>query len=246
MSSSRPPVARRSALTVAALALAALAATLVTIAGAHIRPSGHGHVPSAGSGDGPGPTQVLQQPSASPTPTKRAKPSRATDLAGLFLYVLGVLGVVFGLVVLIALLRSVIYRRRLARVRHRAPPQPAEDAAPDLTRTLRAAVDEALDELGAGGPVGDAIIACWLRLQAASSDAGIEPVASDTAQETIQRVFAVRTVRPEPLRALADLYREARFSGHLMVAADADAARAALGQVLADLTGASPQTHAAG
>jgi hypothetical protein len=245
VSSSRPPVARPSALTVAALALAALAAAVLTIAGAHIRPSGQGHVPSGGSGDGPAPTRFIQQPSASATP-KRVKPSRATDLAGLFLFVLGVLGVVIGLVVLVAVLRSVIYRRRLAKVRHRAPPHADEDAAPDLTRTLRAAVDEALDELGSGGPVADAIIACWLRLQAASSDAGIAPVASDTAEEAIERVFAVRTVRPAPLRALAELYREARFSGHRMAAADADAARAALREVLADLAGASAQAHAAG
>jgi acetylornithine deacetylase/succinyl-diaminopimelate desuccinylase-like protein len=245
VSSSRPPVARRSALTVAALALAALAAAVLTIAGAHIRPSGQGHVPSGGPGDGTGPTRFIQQPSAS-APPKRIKPSTATDLAGLFLYVLGVVGVVLGLVVLIAVLRSMIYRRRLARVRHRAPPHAGEDAAPDLTRTLRAAVDEALDELGSGGPVSDAIIACWLRLQAASSDAGIEPVASDTAEEAIERVFTVRTVRPAPLRALAELYREARFSGHQMVAADADAARAALREVLADLSGASSQTHATG
>lgn len=243
--SSSPPAARRSALTVAALALAALAAAVLMIAGAHVRPSGQGHVPTGGSGDGPAPTRFVQQPSSSP-PTKRVKPSKATDIAGLFLFVLGVLGVLIGLVVLIAVLRSVIYRRRLARVRHRAAPRPDEEAAPDFASTLRAAVGEALEELGSAGPVGDAIIACWVRLQAASSDAGIAPVASDTAEEAIERVFAVRTVRPAPLRTLADLYREARFSGHQMAASDADTARAALREVLADLSGVPSQAHAAG
>ena len=42
-------------------------------------------------------------------------------------------------------------------------------------------------------------------------------------------------VRAEPLRRLADLYREARFSRHRMTEADADAAREALTGILDDL-----------
>ena len=234
MSSDRPPVARRSALVVAALALAALAAATATIAGAHIRPGGQGHVPSGGGGQQGAPSYVITQ-SPSNIPPKQTKPSTATNLAGLFLYILGVLGVGFALVVLVAVLRTVIYRRRLSLTRHRAPPLAAE-APDDLAIRLRAAVDEALDELGTGGPVSDAIIACWLRLEHASQVAGVEPVPSDTAEEAIQRVFAVRAVRAAPLERLAELYREARFSRHRLGEADAEAARAALGQVLADLS----------
>jgi hypothetical protein len=232
VSSDRPPVARRSALVVAALALAALAAATVTIAGAHIRPGGHGHVPNGTGGQGAAPTVVITQPSASQSPSRKS--STATNLAGLFLVVLGLLGVCFALVILAAVLRAVIYRRRISLARHRAPPA-APQAADDLVVQLRAAVDDALDELAPGRPVSDAIIACWLRLERASRAAGVEPVPSDTAEEAIQRVFAARTVRAAPLHLLADLYREARFSRHRLGEAEAEAARAALGDVLADL-----------
>lgn len=241
MSSDRPPVARRSALAVAALALAAVAAATLMIAGAHIRPDGHGHAPTSG-GQRAAPTSVLSAARSSPPP-KQTRPSTATDLAGWFLYVLGLLGVGFALLILVALLRTVINRRRFSRVRHRATPAAPPDAADDLAVRLRAAVDGAIDEFGAGRPVRDSIIACWLRLEDASRAAGVEQVPSDTAEEAIQRVFAARTVRAAPLELLADLYREARFSRHPMGAAHAESARAALSEILADLGQAS---HVAG
>ena len=231
MSSDRPPVARRSALAVAALALAAVAAATLMIAGAHIRPGGHGHVPSGAQQAAP--TYAITQATVSPAP--KHKPSTVTDVAGLFLYVLGLLAVGFALVVLVAVLRAVVNRRWLSRARHRAPPAEPPDAADDLAVRLRAAVDEAIDEIGSTRPVRDSIIACWLRLEDASRAAGVEQVPSDTSEEAIQRVFAARTVRAEPLELLADLYREARFSRHAMGAAHADAARSALGEIVADL-----------
>ncbi len=222
-------------LVVAALALAACAAAVLTIAGAHVRPGGHGHVPGAGGGAVAAPTLVRSRPPQTPQPTKRPRPSTATDVIGGVLLVLGLIGVGFGIVILTWLLRTVIYRRQLARMRHRAPPPAPPDAAGDLAVHLSAAVDDALFELGSTGPVSDSIIACWRRLEDAAARAGIPAAESDTAQDQVERIFAARQVRTEPLVTLADLYREARFSRHQMTGHDVDEARAALTQILAEL-----------
>ena len=86
----------------------------------------------------------------------------------------------------------------------------------------RAAVDGAIDELGAGSAGARLDHRVLAAARGRGRAAGVEPVPSDTAEEAIDRVFAARTVRAAPLRTLADLYREARFSRHPMGAADAE------------------------
>ena len=58
---------------------------------------------------------------------------------------------------------------------------------------------------------------------------------ADTPEEAVGRMLGAGGVRAEPLRRLADLYREARFSRHRMTETDVDAARAALTGILDDL-----------
>jgi hypothetical protein len=65
--------------------------------------------------------------------------------------------------------------------------------------------------------------------------AGVEPRQSDTPDEFVRRVLESAQVRPAPLRELAELYREARFSAHPMTETDRAAARTALRAVGADL-----------
>ena len=71
----------------------------------------------------------------------------------------------------------------------------------------------------------NAIVACWLRLEAAAAAAGVEPRPSDTAEEATTRILAERSVDPLAALRLAELYREARFSSHVM---DEDARGAAI------------------
>lgn len=65
-----------------------------------------------------------------------------------------------------------------------------------------------------GGTPRNAIVACWLRLEAAVDDAGLHRRAADTSTELVERVLAEWLVDDHALHDLAELYREARFSDH--------------------------------
>jgi len=81
----------------------------------------------------------------------------------------------------------------------------------------------------------NAIVACWLRLEAAVASAGVERFASDTSSELTERVLAEASVDRAAIGELAALYREARFSSHPMGEAERSAAVAALDAVHAGL-----------
>jgi hypothetical protein len=77
----------------------------------------------------------------------------------------------------------------------------------------------------------NAIVECWMRLEAAVVSAGVPRAPSDTSTELTQRVLGRHAVDPGALRTLAALYREARFSDHEMDEADRTLAIAALDAV---------------
>ena len=99
---------------------------------------------------------------------------------------------------------------------------------PDLMVDV-AAADVAL---GVGSPK-NAIVACWMQLERGVAASGLERLSAETSLEYVARVVAASSVRPEPIRELADLYREARFSRHDMSDADRERARALLSDVVA-------------
>lgn len=68
----------------------------------------------------------------------------------------------------------------------------------------------------AQGSPRNAIVACWLRLEAVSESAGFEPSPADTAEEASARLRSFFGLDGEPVERLASLYREARFSSHVM------------------------------
>lgn len=228
---------RRSAHVALVAALAAgVAAIVLVIAGAHVRPDRYGNGGlHLGQYAGPTPARTASPSgSASPLP-RRLRPSLSTDLLGAVFFLLGSLAVLAAIVALVAIARAVLRRRSIALRSRRTRADVAPEAPPDLPSAMREAVAGALEELSAERPAGDAIIRCWQRLVAAAAGAGQAAAASDTPEETITRVQQAGLTRVEPLRRLADLYREARFSRHTMSADDLAAARAALIYVLGDL-----------
>lgn len=106
-----------------------------------------------------------------------------------------------------------------------------------LSVELGIATDEQLAELAVGTPR-NAIVACWMRLQAATHRAGLPAEASETSQEFTVRALRRLRLNGSAISTLNRLYREARFSDHDMVELQRDQARAAL-QVLADQLSAS-------
>ena len=104
----------------------------------------------------------------------------------------------------------------------------------DVASTVTADAEAQQAALRRGRPR-DAIVECWLRLETAVIDAGVERQPSDTATELTERVLAEHRVDPAALADLAALYRESRFSGHEMGEDARQAAIVALDRVHADL-----------
>ncbi|HRB03422.1 MAG TPA: DUF4129 domain-containing protein [Ilumatobacteraceae bacterium] len=61
-----------------------------------------------------------------------------------------------------------------------------------------------------------AIIACWIRLEADVAAAGWPRSGAETSVEYTERIVATASVDPNSIAELAALYREARFSDHLL------------------------------
>jgi hypothetical protein len=218
-----------------------VAALVVSIAAAHVRPTGHAH--SSGGELRTPPRITLSLPSQSVPPDHKLKPNAATGVLAALLFAAGV-AVIAGILLFVLralynLLRSL---RAALRRRRRKTQVVATGMAPaDLARQMSDAVDDALEELNADRPVSDSIIRCWQRLQTAAADAGVRPELSDTPDEAIRRIFFATEVSGTPLRTLAELYREARFSQHTMGPQNADTARAALNAIFVDLRTDAPE-----
>lgn len=119
---------------------------------------------------------------------------------------------------------------------------PAE-TPPDRPGELADAVDEGLAVID-HGPVADAIIQCWVRVEDAAARAGFDLRPTETSSEFTDRVLVSYGVGGPVLRRMSALYREARFSGHTMSEQSRDDARACLRRISADLDQASATTSA--
>lgn len=98
-----------------------------------------------------------------------------------------------------------------------------EEVAAALTadaRAQRAALEH--------GEARNAIVACWARLERLVATAGFERDPADTAAEFTARILSRYPVNPNTIDGLSALYREARFSTHVMGEPERDAAIAAL------------------
>ena len=105
---------------------------------------------------------------------------------------------------------------------------PAADDAADLDLeavavALSADAGERLGALSAGTPA-EGIIAAWTHLEATLHAAGVSLPASRTSSEVSLDVLRRYPVDPTTLQALADLYREARWSRHPLTEDDRDRA----------------------
>lgn len=229
---------RRSAIAIAVLLGVVVGAMILSIAAAHVRPPAYHHSARTIAPTLTRPLPARTQAAASAAP--RAGSTAGT--IGTVLLIGALILLLAGLALVVRYVVRVVRRIRLRRIRRAAAVLPGEPAPDDLVRQMTDAVDEALDELDvAGRPAGDAIIRCWQRLVEAAAEAGIAPVASDTPEEAVHRVFAATTVPAVPLRVLAELYREARFSEHTLGEADVTKARGALTYIVAELREGAPQ-----
>jgi len=134
-----------------------------------------------------------------------------------------------------ALVVSALWRQRPSFVwRRRQRTEEPFDLLADVASAIAADAAQQRAALRMGAPR-DAIVACWLRLEASVIAAGVVRRPSDTSTELVERVLHGHQVNPHSLAALAGLYREARFSDHEMTEAARATAIAELDQVHAGL-----------
>ena len=149
------------------------------------------------------------------------------------------------LVVISAMLVSVwlvgiLMRGAVIALRRRLPPSQLVleldpvahlDAARESLREDSSRLQEAL----ATGGVRNGIVACWVLLERAASEAGVARLPTETATEFVVRFLHALDVDPRPVATLAALFHEARFSTHRLDEDIRERATTALASVLLDL-----------
>ena len=150
-------------------------------------------------------------------------------LAWLFLG--GILVSVTALVVwlLVEVVRQARARRALEGVRT-AVDFDVLDAAVRVSEAITLDADEQDALLRAGEPR-NAIVAAWNRFEVQGERAGVPRKPSETSSEFAIRVLDLVGADRPPVTALAELYREARFSDHSMTEEHRDRAIAALAAI---------------
>jgi hypothetical protein len=137
----------------------------------------------------------------------------AHDWIDVFFQLIGVLVIVLAVTVAVWIVRTGKWPRlRRSGVRERSVRQVT--ALPEVPER-EMAVDVAAARVAlAGGSPRNAIVACWMQLERDAAAAGLPRDAAETSAEYVERVVAASSVDPAPIRELAALYREARFSRH--------------------------------
>ena len=143
--------------------------------------------------------------------------------------ILGVLLILFVVTMVVWVARSGNWPRAWRRLRERRDRQIT--ALPEVNECeLEVDVDAARIALAEGSPR-NAIVACWMQLERDAAAAGLPRAAAETSAEYVERVVAASSVDPAPIRELAALYREARFSRHELLDDHRSRALAALNRV---------------
>ena len=177
-----------------------------------------------------GTSPLLTVPQQDPVPPDRV----AGHWGDTFLQLLGVLLIVLVVATVRWVVKAGIWptpgRRAVRRRRDRRI-----TALPEMPeRELAVDVGAARDALVGGSPR-NAIVACWMQLERDVAAAGLPRDAAETSAEYVERVVSASSVEPGPIRELAALYREARFSLHDLGDGHRTRALAALNRVEAVL-----------
>ncbi len=177
------------------------------------------------------PTSVDQESSAPLEPiTNATSRTHVPAWVGTALQVIGLIAVLLAAAFAVSETGATRFPRRWRERQQRK--RPSFDPLPEVPdQILTVDTDAARAALRTGAPR-NAIVACWMRLEHDAAMAGLERSASETAAEYVERVVTLSSIDPRPIRELASLYREARFSEHELGEHHRVAAIAALDGVL--------------
>jgi hypothetical protein len=211
----------------AVAALAAVAVVLLLVLGGLAARSGPyaPPLPPAPTSSAPSapPTAVQQTPVPTATASSTAAAEPVDPITGqvVLVLVLACAGVALVLAVRLLVLHRPQLRRRPPDAAVAAPAGAGDPPA------LPDAVDRAL--LAVEQPdAREAVVQAWLLLGAAAAAAGTPARPAETADEYAGRLAAGHGLPAASVHQLAELYREARFSGHPVTTVQRDRARAGL------------------
>jgi len=177
-----------------------------------------------------GPTPIFTSPSQPETsqPTSKATPrQQGTPIPkeadkpwnGWLLFNIKILMYVLMVIFAVALLMFLVSRATQRRRRSRPaadvgePMDVDELSEEELSASLAATVAARLAAMAAGSPR-NAIVRCWVELEEAVVEAGLDRNPALTAAEFTREVLGRLAVDQGTITVLSDLYREARFSEH--------------------------------
>jgi hypothetical protein len=155
-------------------------------------------------------------------------------VAALFTFAMKVILVAIVVLVLVAVARAI--KEALEQRGDDEGEAPTGELAPEA---MLKAARESEDLIERGTPA-NAVVAAWVRLEEAASEAGVRTDRARTSTELARSVLRSYAVDEAALERLAGLYREARFSSHDIGEDMRTQAREALGQVTRDLARAVP------
>jgi hypothetical protein len=110
------------------------------------------------------------------------------------------------------------------------------DADAEAAAQVRTAITQALDALDDESDPRRAVVACWLRFEAALRDQGMTRDVAETATELSGRAIASYPMSPDLLRRLNQLFRAARYSSAPVSPEAPAAARAVLEEIRSRLS----------
>jgi ABC-type transporter Mla MlaB component len=232
------PYDGRRAAAVAVACVAVIVTLLVTWA-ASIGPG------TVVDGEGFGAIGTATPTPTSPSPTETGSPTQGGEQdrgdPPFVLQVLAVAMVVLGALALAALAGLALWQvwrlRPKLRVRREDLEFEVLPGAEPADAVSSAMSDDAVHqmELLREGTPRNGIVACWARFEEQAARAGVRPEAWETSSEFALRILDLVRADTSAVAALAELFREARFSEHEVTEVERSAAIERLAQIHASL-----------
>ncbi|HEY6740051.1 MAG TPA: DUF4129 domain-containing protein [Actinopolymorphaceae bacterium] len=209
-------------------------------------------LPTAG-GDGASGRNTAE-PLPPPTPSPSPSPAAESGVPPLATAILAAI-LVAGAVILLLALWWLIARLRGVRLgRGRGRPRPVVESVTEALPTAEEEREQVVDALTAGLEELDeetsdprrAVIACWLRLEAAATAVGTPRRPEDTSSDLVSRLLRGHQVDETSLHRLGELYRGARYAPSTVDTSMREEAKAILGRLRAELRGREELDEPAG
>lgn len=191
------------------------------------------------------PSHRISTPSVSPTPQSTGHPPTGYHLSLPHWLLVDTVWLLAALGLGLLIWGLVRWAPSIPRVRRRRRQlQEQAEAPPGFDRTTQDRLARTFSDALAGVGVGDsnrAIVACWIRLEQIAEDVGFARQQWETSTELVTRWLGGADLPIEPLARLAELYREARYSGHAMSRDQIELARSTLTRLRLAFQQQSPQ-----